>query len=149
VTIDLNADQQGEVAVGDKVMITLPNNQTTPGTVTSVGTVATTPSGGGSGNSSPTITVLVVPDDPTATGNLDQAPVQVSITTGSAKNAFVVPVNALLALSGGGYALEVVSPNGVHSLERVTLGLFDDADGLVQVSGPGVTAGQHIVVPAT
>jgi hypothetical protein len=149
VTIDLNADQQGEVAVGDKVTITLPNNQTTPGTVTSVGTVATTPSGGGSGNSSPTITVLVTPDDPAATGNLDQAPVQVSITTGSAKNAFVVPVDALLALSGGGYALEVVSPNGVHSLERVTLGLFDDADGLVQVSGPGVTAGQHIVVPAT
>jgi hypothetical protein len=149
VTIDLNADQQGQVAVGDKVTIMLPNHQTTPGTVTSVGTVATTPSGGGSGNSSPTITVLVKPDDPAATGNLDQAPVEVSITTGSVKNALVVPVDALLALSGGGYALEVVSPSGVHSLERVTLGLFDDADGLVQVNGAGVTAGQHIVVPAT
>ncbi len=42
VTIDLEADQQGEVKVGDKVSITLPNGQTTPGTVTSVGTVATT-----------------------------------------------------------------------------------------------------------
>jgi len=30
----------------------------------------------------------------------------------------------------------------------VTVGLFDDADGLVQVSGSGVSAGQRVVVPA-
>jgi hypothetical protein len=149
VTIDLNADQQGDVAVGDKVSITLPNSQTTPGTVTSVGTVATTPSGGGSGNSSPTITVLVTPDNPGATGSLDQAPVEVSITAGTAKNAFIVPVDALLPLATGGYALEVISAKGVHSLEPVNLGLFDDANEQVQVSGPGVLAGQRIVIPAT
>ena len=149
VTIDLNADQQGDVAVGDKVTITLPNNQTTTGTVTSVGTVATTPSSDGSGNSSPTITVLVSPDNPSATGSLDQAPVEVSITAGSAKNAFIVPVDALLPLASGGYALEVVGAKGVHTLEPVTLGLFDDANEEVQVSGPGVFAGQRIVIPAT
>ena len=145
VTIALNADQQGEVAVGDKVTITLPNGQATPGTVTSVGTVATT---SGSSNT-PTITVLVTPNDPAATGSLDQAPVEVSITQSSAKSAFVVPVNALLALSAGGYALEVVSTNGAHSLEPVTTGIFDDANGTVQVSGTGVAAGQRIVIPAT
>jgi hypothetical protein len=149
VTIDLDADQQGELATGDKVTITLPEGQTTPGTVTSVGTVATTPSGNGNGGSSPTITVLVTPDDPTATGDLDQAPVQVSITTGSAKNALVVPVDALLALAGGGYGLEVVSPKGVHSFEPVSLGLFDDATGVVQVSGPDVAPGQRIVIPGS
>ena len=147
VTIDLNADQQGDVAVGDKVSITLPNNQTTTGTVTSVGTVAT--SSGGNGNSSPTITVLVTPDNPSATGSLDQAPVELSITAGTAKNAFIVPVDALLPLASGGYALEVVSAKGVHSLEPVNLGLFDDANEQVQVSGPGVFAGQRIVIPAT
>ncbi len=31
VSIALDAAQQSEVAVGDKVTITLPNNQTTPG----------------------------------------------------------------------------------------------------------------------
>jgi Putative peptidoglycan binding domain len=148
VTIDLNADQQGDVAVGDKVTITLPNSQTTPGTVTSVGTVATTPSGSGSGNSTPTVTVLVKPDNPTATGSLDQAPVEVSITAASAKNAFIVPLDALLPLAGGGYALEVIGAKGVHSLEPVTLGLFDDGNEQVQVSGPGVHAGQRIVIPA-
>jgi hypothetical protein len=147
VTIDLDADQQGDVAVGDTVSITLPNNQTTTGTVTSVGTVATTPSGGQGG--SPTITVLVTPTDPGATGNLDQAPVEVSITSASAKNAFIVPVNALLALADGGYGLEVIGAKGVHTLEPVTLGLFDDANEEVQVSGPGVFAGQRIVIPAT
>ena len=44
VSIALDADEQSEVAVGDKVTITLPNNQTTPGVISSVGTVATTPS---------------------------------------------------------------------------------------------------------
>lgn len=150
VTIDLNADQQGDVAVGDKVMITLPNSQTTTGTVTSVGTVATTPSNAnGSGNSSPTITVLVTPDNPSATGSLDQAPVEVTITAASAKNAFIVPVNALLALAGGGYGLEVIGANGVHHIEPVSLGLFDDGSEQVQVSGPGVHAGQRIVIPAS
>jgi len=149
VTIDLNADQQGDVAVGDKVSISLPNGQTTTGTVTSVGTVATTPSNSGNGNSSPTITVLVTPDNPGATGHLDQAPVEVSITAGSAKNAFIVPVDALLPLASGGYALEVIGAKGVHTLEPVTLGLFDDANEEVQVSGPGVFAGQRIVIPAT
>jgi hypothetical protein len=149
VTIDLDADQQGELATGDKVSITLPNGQTTPGTVTSVGTVATTPSGNGNSGSSPTITVLVTPDDPTATGDLDQAPVQVSITTGSAKEALVVPVDALLALAGGGYGLEVVSPKGGHFFEPVSLGIFDDAAGVVQVSGPGVAPGQRIVIPGS
>ena len=148
VTIDLDADQQGDVAVGDKVTITLPNSQTTSGTVTSVGTVATTPSSGGNGTSSPTITVLVTPDNPGATGNLDQAPVEVSITAASAKDAYIVPVDALLALAGGGYGLEVIGANGAHHIEPVTLGLFDDANEQVQVSGPGVSAGQRIVTPA-
>ena len=49
VQVALDASQQTEVAVGDKVTITLPNNQTTPGVVSSVGTVATCPSSSGSG----------------------------------------------------------------------------------------------------
>jgi hypothetical protein len=149
VTIALDAAQQSEMKAGDKVTITLPNNQTTPGVISSVGTVATTPasSGSGSTNSSPTITVLVNPTDPTATGTWDQAPVNVTITTGSVTNVLVVPVDALLAQSGGAYALEVAGANGVRHLVLVTLGLFDNADGLVQVSGSELSAGERVVVP--
>jgi hypothetical protein len=144
VTVDLDAAEQSEVAVGDRVAITLPDNSVTPGVVSSVGTVATTPSGGGS----PTVTVQITPTDPNATGRVDQAPVEVSITTAVVKSALIVPIDALLALAGGGYAVEVVPPSGVHYLQAVTVGLFDDADGTVQVTGTGLAAGQHIVIPA-
>ncbi len=149
VTIALDASQQSGIKVGDPVVITLPDNSTTPGHVSYVGTVATVPSGNnGDQSSAPTIEVDVTPDRPGATGRLDQAPVDVSITTASVNDALVVPVNALLALAGGGYALEVVEATGAHQLLAVSVGLFDDAEGVVQVSGNGLTAGQRVVVPA-
>jgi peptidoglycan hydrolase-like protein with peptidoglycan-binding domain len=145
VTIALNANQQSQVEIGDQVTITLPDNKTTPGEVLSVGTVATTPQGGGT----PTVEVVVTPTDPTVTGSLDQAPVRVSIVADTVEDAMVVPVTALLALAGGGYAIEAVNTRAVHRLVPVTLGLFDDAAGLVQITGDGVRAGQRVVVPAT
>ena len=143
VQIQLDPALEGQVRAGDPVTITLPNDRTMPGRITSVSTVATP----GQNGSPPTIAVDAVPTDPAGIGNLDQAPVNVSITTGSVSNALVVPVDALLALEGGGYAVEVVAANGVHHLEAVSTGLFDDADGLVQVTGPQIAAGQRVVVP--
>jgi peptidoglycan hydrolase-like protein with peptidoglycan-binding domain len=150
VTISLDASQQASVKVGDKATITMPDNSTTPGVVTEVGSVATTPSGDSNGQSqTPTVDVQITPSNPAATGRLDQAPVQVSITTASVKNALVVPVNALLALAGGGYAVETVDSAGVHKLVAVALGLFDDSQGLVELTDTTLVAGQHVVVPAS
>ena len=141
VTIALNAAQQTEVKAGDRVAVTMPDGAVTPGLVTSVGTVAS-----GSGGSA-TIPVQVSLIQPNAAGGLDQAPVEVAITTGSVAGVLVVPVDALLARASGGYAVEVTGPRG-HHLVAVTPGLFDDAAGLVQVTGTGLAAGQHVVVPA-
>jgi peptidoglycan hydrolase-like protein with peptidoglycan-binding domain len=166
VQVALDASQQTSMALGNKVRITLPNNDTTPGVVSSVATVASCPSSSGTGGSAsgsatsgtdtcasgstPIITVDVTPSDPRAAGTWDQAPVQVGITIDSVPDALVVPVTALLAQSGGGYAVEVAGAgtNNNH-LVRVSLGLFDDADGLVQVTGSGLSAGQEVVVPST
>jgi multidrug efflux pump subunit AcrA (membrane-fusion protein) len=152
VTLALDASEQSSVKVGDTVAITLPDNQTTPGRITYVSSVATSPSssgkGGGEEESAPTVEVHATPTDPAATGHLDQAPVNVEITTESVQNVLAVPVDALLALAGGGYAVEV-SEGRVHRLAAVTVGLFDDAEGLVQVSGQGLQAGQRVVVPGT
>ncbi len=52
VQVALDVAQQTDVAVGDKVTITLPNGRTTPGVVSSLGTVATCPASSGSGGSS-------------------------------------------------------------------------------------------------
>jgi hypothetical protein len=169
VQVALSASEQTTMAVGDKVSITLPNNHTTPGVVSSVGAVATCPSSSGSGGSgsssaapgtdtcssgssgsaTPTIPVGVTPSDPAATGSWDQAPVQVGITTATVPNALVVPVTALLARSDGGYAVEVVGAGARNHLVPVSLGLFDDADGLVQVTASALAAGQEVVVPTT
>jgi peptidoglycan hydrolase-like protein with peptidoglycan-binding domain len=169
VQVALSASEQSAMAVGDKVSITLPDNRSTPGVVSSVGAVATCPSSsasGGSGPSSPapgtdtcsstgsgigapTIAVSVTPSHPAATGTWDQAPVQVGIATASVPNALVVPVTALLARSGGGYAVEVVGAGARNHLVPVSLGLFDDADGLVQVTASALAAGQEVVVPTT
>jgi Putative peptidoglycan binding domain len=148
VSIALDASQQSYVKDGDKVSITLPDSQTTAGVVSSVGTVAITPPSVSGATSAPVITVDVTPADPGATGRLDQAPVQVSITTATVSGVLIVPVSALVSLAGGGYAVEVVKPGGTHELIPVTLGLFDDATGTVEVSGAGLQAGQHVVVPA-
>jgi len=142
VTIALDAAQQSEVTAGDKVSVILPAGQATPGVVASVGKVATS-------GASPTVTVTVRLAHPKVAGTLDQVPVTVSITTASVRNALAVPVNALIARASGGYAVEEVTAGGRHHLVPVSLGLFDDADGLVQVSGPGLAAGQRIVVPAS
>jgi len=141
VSIQLDAALEGQVKVGDPVTITLPDNQTTPGRISYVSSVAS------SGQNGATIRVDAIPTDPAATGSLDQAPVNVSITAASVSNVLVVPVDALLALSSGGYAVEEVGAGGAHHLVAVTTGLFDDADGVVQVSGSGLAAGQRVVVP--
>jgi peptidoglycan hydrolase-like protein with peptidoglycan-binding domain len=169
VQVALSVPEQTKMAVGDEVSITLPDNRTTPGVVSSVGAVATCPSSSGSGGSAsssaapgtdtcasgssgsatPTIAVGVTPSHPAATDAWDQAPVQVGITTASVPNALVVPVTALLARSGGDYAVEVVGAGARDHLVSVSLGLFDDAEGLVQVTASGLAAGQEVVVPAT
>ena len=65
------------------------------------------------------------------------------------KTLFPIYLAPLYPHPYAGYALETVSPAGLHQLVAITVGLFDDASGLVQVSGSGVSAGQRVVVPAS
>jgi hypothetical protein len=154
VSVELSPDLQFEVKAGDRVTITLPGGSATTGRVTSVGKVATAPpnnsgGAGGSGGSDtgPTVPVHIRPTHPKTTGSLDQAIVEVAITDQTVHNVLAVPVTGLLARAGGGYAVEEVSGHSSHQLVRVTPGLFDDAAGMVQVSGSGLAAGQRVVVP--
>jgi hypothetical protein len=159
--------QLPDVSVGVNVSITLPDDQTTPGVVTSVGTTASgTSSGSGSGssgssgssdsnsNSSPgssaapatTVNVDIRLTHPAAAGRLDQAPITVNITTSTVNDVLAVPTDALIS-EPSGYGVEVAGPRGTRHVVPVSLGLFDDSAGLVQVSGQGLAAGQQVVVP--
>jgi hypothetical protein len=148
VSVALDPDLQSAVRSGDRVTITLPDGRTTPGRVTSVGKVATVSASNSAGSDSgPTVPVQIQPTDPSATGGLDQALVEVDITDQTVHNVLAVPVNALLARAGRGFSVEVVASDGTHHLVRVRLGLFDDAAGMVQASGAGLAVGQRVVVP--
>jgi hypothetical protein len=140
VTINLDPSLETEIKAGDKVQIDLPAGGVTTGVVTSVSKVASTNTAGVT-----SVPVYVSLDHPKAARDLNSAPVTVKVTTGSVANALVVPVAALMARSGG-YDVEVTGPGG-HHLVKVQVGLFDDADGMVQVTG-NLTPGQHVVVPA-
>jgi hypothetical protein len=146
VTVPLDASAQGEVKAGDRVTVTLPDGATTPGAVSSVGLVAT--SSGSGGSPLATIPVLVTLTDPRTAGTLDQAPVTVNITTGTARGALVVPVTALVARSPAQYAVEVAGGGSARRWVPVTPGIFDDASGLVQVTG-ALTPGERVVVAAS
>ena len=63
-------------------------------------------------------------------------------------NVLSVPVTALLAQATGRYEVELAGPRGARRWVPVTTGIFDDADGLVQVTG-ALTRGERVVVPAT
>ena len=143
VTIPLSTAQEPEVAVGEAVTVTLPDNASTPGMISAVGTVAS----GTDGNA--TIPVTVTLTHPSAAGTLDQAPVTVFLTTQSVRNALAVPVTALVAESPGGYAVEVAGPGNARRWVPVTPGpVFDDATGLVQVTG-ALTPGERVVVASS
>jgi hypothetical protein len=134
VTMSLPAKQQSTVKQGDNVKVTLPDGNTVAGTVFSVGSVATAQQGG-----DPTVPVVVVVTQAIEGTGLDQAPVKVGVTTTAATGVVAVPVEALLALAEGGYALE----RSDGTLVGVTLGAF--ADGWVQVTGD-VHEGVDVVV---
>jgi hypothetical protein len=149
VTVKLDASQQSEVKKGDQAQITLPDNRITSGVVSRIGTVATSSGKDGSDSGSATIPVYITLKHPKDAGTLDQAPVQVQITTDGVKHALIVPVTALIGQAGGGYAVEVAAGDGGQTrIVPVTLGLFDDANGQVQVSG-ALSANDRVVVPST
>ncbi|MEV0481736.1 hypothetical protein AB0I69_14140 [Streptomyces sp. NPDC050508] len=141
VSVPMDATQVGTVSRGDRVTVTLPDNSTVKGTVEVVGATASTDnSQGDSGGSAPAqLTVTVSVRDTGAVRRLTSAPVQVAFTSESHKGVLAVPVGALLALSEGGYAVQL--PGG--RLIAVRTGMF--AKGLVEVSGTGVAAGTKVV----
>jgi hypothetical protein len=147
VQVNLDPSQQGEVKKGDRAQITLPGNTPVTGRVAGFGRVAQTPAGQGSQAADATIPTFISLDDPAKAGGLDQAPVQVDITTKGVDNALSVPVTALVGKSGGGFAVEVVRAGERRELVAVKLGLFDTGGGRVQVEGD-LRAGDSVVVPS-
>ena len=147
VQVDLDASQQGVVKEGDRAQITLPGNMSVKGKVDRLGRVAQAPAGQDDDAGAATIPAYISLDNPRQASGLDRAPVQVDVTTKGVKSALSVPVTAIFGKSGGGYAVEVVRDGGRRELVAVKLGLFDTADGRVEVEGD-LAEGDQVVVPS-
>jgi hypothetical protein len=171
VSAALPVSQEYLVRRGDQVSVTLPDGtRTVRGVITAISRVAIAGASGGGGQPSPgpdgvggpgsresgsggsgpggsgdTVEVIVRLAHPRAARGLDQAPVTVNIVSARASGVLAVPISALVALAGGGYAVQVITGGTAH-LTGVHTGLFSSS--LVQVSGPGLRAGLRVEVPA-
>ena len=141
VKTSVEVADQDLIDVGSEVKIELPDERVVPGTVREIGSIAVIPQGA-AGN--PYLEVSVAIDGNTSLPEWTGAPVTVSITKKLANNVLAAPVTSLLALLGGGYALEVLDQESTR-LVPVEVGIY--ADGWVEVNGAGLEAGTEVVVP--
>ena len=149
VVFQVDATDQETVSLGDSVEIELPTDERVPTVITFIDQVVTQTQAG------EFIEVTLEVLNPEEIEAYDQAPVKVFVTTEISENVLYVPVNALLALAEGGYALEVYDgesdggtfegESGVDtSYVAVEIGVF--TDGFVEVKG-NISEGQTVVVP--
>ena len=172
VDVALPAAEQSAVKAGQRVTITLPDGGVTTGRVlgpapassgspgssgasggSGSGSGGTGGSGsggsgsGGSGSGGPSMaSILVILDHQAAATGLDGSPVQVAIATQTQRDALIGVISALLAGPGGSFQVTVVA-GSTHRDVTVQTGLFDDIDGTVAISGPGIIAGTRVEVP--
>jgi peptidoglycan hydrolase-like protein with peptidoglycan-binding domain len=133
VTVKIPAGQQSVTHVGARVPVVMPSGAKVHGHVTGIGQATST-----GGNSTVPITIRL--DKHENGRNLNQATVSVTFIEKTARHVLSVPVTALLARPGGGYAVQEAS--APYRLIDVTLGTF--ATGYVQVSGSGLHPGVKI-----
>jgi peptidoglycan hydrolase-like protein with peptidoglycan-binding domain len=137
VTVDLDATRQSLAREGDGVTVDLPDGRTVRGRITGVGKVAEQPA---AEDAEPTIEVTIALRGRAAHGSgFDQAPVDVGFAVERSRQALVVPVTALLARAGGGFAVEVEGGR----LIDVEPGMY--AEDYVEVSGSGLREGMQVV----
>lgn len=141
VTLDLAADRRNILSIGDAVSVELPDGSESAGSVTEVDSVAQTLAGA----TEPTVQVTIELADLAEIDDLDGAEVTVQVVRQTRPHVLSVPVDALLALREGGYAIEMVEDDGSSYLVAAEVGLFDDEG--VEVSGD-FKAGDTVVVPA-
>lgn len=142
VTADLKLADQKLGVLDAKVEVQLPGGVTTTGTITGVGQPTEKEN---NGQKTVVIPITIALDNTEDAKGIQKANVSVDVPSETRENVLSVPLDALIALPGGGFGVEVVDADGEVSQIPVTTGLF--AGGRVEVSGEGIKAGLEVVVP--
>ncbi|WP_338118266.1 peptidoglycan-binding protein [Streptomyces coryli] len=148
VSVDLDTTYEDLVKKGTKATVELPDGNSADAKVTEVGNAATAKpeegdSGSGSSDEATLPVELSVPDQKKL-GRYQAAPVEVTLAADTRKDVLAVPVAALVARKGGGYAVQAVAAGSVEH-RPVEVGLF--ANGMVEISGDGITEGLKVGIP--
>jgi hypothetical protein len=136
VTVSAELADVAGIAKGDKAEIVLPDERIASAKVVSVGRNLVPAEGG---VAAPKVSVAVAVDDAKTIAALDSAGVKVRFVGRTAKGVLAVPIEALVALTEGGYAVQ--RPTG---LVAVKTGMF--AGGWVEIEGAGLTEGMDVVI---
>jgi peptidoglycan hydrolase-like protein with peptidoglycan-binding domain len=142
VTVELDVSDQRLVRNGAAVSVKLPAGNTVAGKIAKYETIIKPAEGQDPAQTKIDVTITI--DDEKALADLDQATVSVDFTATKHENVLTVPVAALLALSEGGYGVQVVAGGSTRILP-VQTGMF--AGGRVEVSGQGLTEGMTVGMP--
>lgn len=142
ISVSVDPDLGALAKAGLEVSVVLPNGISTNGSIVSVG-APVEQDDQSSGEKKLALPLTIALADPASADGLDNVSVSVVIDRVKAEDALQVPVLALLARPGGGYAVEVVSGKKIQSVE-VELGVF--ADGMVEVTGGDLEEGDKVVV---
>jgi membrane fusion protein, multidrug efflux system len=145
VTADLDPDWVDTVQPGATVGLTLPDDQKTTGTVTTVGGATTV---GAGRDATTTVPVAIELDRPGLAKAFDTGTVDVTVERSREEDVLTVPVTALLALAEGGYAVQIADPASAGGSRLLGVALGTVSDDVAVISGDGVTAGLLVVVPA-
>lgn len=136
VTAQPDVAEAGSMSKGDPVTLRMPDGAEAPGKVGAIANVATAAADQEPG-SPQQVTVTI--DLTGAASHLDGGDVEIKVRGETRADVLAVPVNALLALREGGYALQLPD----NTLLPVETGLF--AMGLVEVTGKGLREGMAVV----
>jgi hypothetical protein len=136
VTASVPVADAGWARPGVPVTIEPGSGPAVPGKVQSVAE----PAAGGGESGPATVVVTIAVADQRALAP-DRGTVPVRYTAEQRDNVLTVPVSALLALSEGGYGVELAD----GGIVAVTVGLF--AGGRVEISGAGLAEGSSVKVP--
>ncbi|MFG2732297.1 peptidoglycan-binding protein [Streptomyces canus] len=154
VSMDLDPQHEDLVKEGSKATVRLPDGSTVVGEVTEIGSPGNGSAGSGTGAGAggesqgadeATLPVQLKIGDQKKLGRYQAASVDVILKADSRRDVLAVPVNALMARPGGGYALEAPTTGGGSRMVPVELGMF--ANGLVEVKGSGIKEGMTVGVP--
>ncbi|MFF9175444.1 peptidoglycan-binding protein [Streptomyces sp. NPDC014793] len=176
VTVGAPAADTDWARRGSQVTVDLPDGRSVKGTVASLGSDASSASGGGGGGAgdgggdgggtdggsgggadgkSATVSVVITFDDQGSLGRMQSGPVTVRYTQKQRRDVLTVPVAALAALAEGGYGLELADDGTRDGAggDAGGPGRFVPvrtglfAGGKVEVSGPGVHEGMKVRIP--